>query len=241
MQKPIDYHQEVCGQTVDWFIMDSPDRAQFDKEGEVIRYRFNQDGFRMDFEMEDAAQGCDLYIGDSTTLAFGLNQEDGWAYKHNTKDQFVNLSQASCGLDTITRILGYWVPKLNPENVYLLEPAPNRQEFIREDGVGWSSGIWHQIIVQKMGGHEITDESYFREKLFLEHVSTEPQIAVQKQKNLDAIQWICRDTNLHYADHSPFEWYGESRDGYHPGPEQHDKILDRFVRVKISSPLPSNW
>ena len=245
MQKPIDFHDGVRGQTLKWFVMDTPDRAHFDKEGELIEYRFNQDGFRMDIEMDEVEKGCDIYIGDSTTLAFGQNVEDGWAYKHfvqtEQKNQFVNLSQASCGLDTITRLLGYWVPILEPENVWLLEPAPNRQEFLDNNGVGWSSGVWHQIVVQKMGGHEITDESYFKEKLFLEHISLDPQVAVQKAKNLDAIQWICRDTNLHYADHSPFEWYGGSRDGYHPGADQHDKILERFVRVEVSSPLPSTW
>lgn len=218
--------------------MDTEDRAKFEAD---IEYRFNDHCFRMDIDMEEVEEGCDIYIGDSTTLSFGCHQEDGWAYKHNNKEQFVNLSQASCGLDTVTRLLGYWVPKLKPENVYLLEPAPNRQEFMREDGVGWSSGLWHRIVVQKMGGHEINDESYFKEKLFLEHVSLEPQVHVQRQKNLDAIQWICKDTNLYYADHSPIEWYGESRDGFHPGPEQHDKILDRFIRVKETSPLPSFW
>ena len=81
----------------------------------------------------------------------------------------------------------------------------------------------------------------FKEKLFLDLVSLEPQVAAQKQKNLDAIQWICRDTKLHYADHSPMEWYGGSRDGFHPGADQHDKILERFVRVKKSPPLPSFW
>ena len=127
--------------------------------------------------------------------------------------------------------------------MYILEPAPNRQEFLDADGVGWSSGVWHQIAVLKMTGHEITDESYFKEKLFFEHVSLNPQVAVQKAKNLDAIQWICRDTNLHYAEHSHLQitTYNGSRDGYHPGADQHDKILERFIGVEIPSPLPSIW
>ena len=95
MQKPIDFHDGVRGQTVKWFVMDTPDRAQFDQEGESIEYRFNQDGFRMDIEMDEVEKGCDIYIGDSTTLAFGQNIEDGWAYKHfvqtEQKNQFVNL------------------------------------------------------------------------------------------------------------------------------------------------------
>ena len=115
MQKPIESHHKVRGETHKWFIIDTPDRANYDAD---IEYRFNTDGFRMDIEMSEVKEGCDIYIGDSTTVSFGRNQEDGWAYKHNTKDQFVNLAQAGCGLDTITRILGYWVPRLNPENVY---------------------------------------------------------------------------------------------------------------------------
>ena len=75
MQKPIDFHDGVRGQTLKWFVMDTPDRAHFDKEGELIEYRFNQDGFRMDIEMDEVEKGCDIYIGDSTTLAFGQDPD----------------------------------------------------------------------------------------------------------------------------------------------------------------------
>jgi hypothetical protein len=236
---PLNWHNDVRGQSLKYFVTDSEDRVM--PESEEIVYNFNSDGLRMDIEMDDVEQGCDIYIGDSSTFALGVNQEDGWAYKHNTKDQFVNMGQVGSGLDTVTRYLGYWVPILKPENVFLLEPAPNRQEFLDKDGIGESSAIWHQVAVQRMGGHEITDESRFKEKVFLERVALEPQIRITKERNLAAIQWICRDTNLLYSDHSPFEWYGGARDGFHPGAEQHDKILDRFVRVKIPSPLPSDW
>jgi hypothetical protein len=240
MQKAIDYHYEVRGKTLKWFSVDNPKRAQYEAP---IEYRFNSHGFRMDIEMWEIEEGCDIYIGDSTTLAFGLNPEEGWAYKHNTKEQFVNLSQAGAGMDTVTRLLGYWVPILKPENVYIQETAPNRQEFLNADGVGWSSAYWYQVSIQKFGDREITDESYFKEKLFIDLVSQEQQVNVQRQKNLDAIQWICRDTKIHFADLFPTnsEFIGASRDGFHPGAKQQDKILDRFIGVKKSSPLPSFW
>lgn len=238
MQQPIDWHFDARGQKLKYFSIDSEKLARYEAD---IDYNINKAGFRMDIEMDDVEQGCDIYIGDSTTFALGVRQEEGWAYNHNTKDQFVNLSQVGGSLCTVTRMLGYWVPKLNPENVFLLDPAPNRQEFLREDGVAWNSAVWHQMAYQRMGGHEITEETHFKEKLFLEYVSLEPQIKATRLRNLAAIQWICRDTNLEYADHPPWDWMGGSRDGYHAGTEAQEKILDWFVGVKVSPPLPSIW
>lgn len=230
-----------AGQNLKWFSIDNEFRFNQNKPSgwnkDSIEYRFNGHGFRMDIEMYDIKGGSNIYIGDSTTMGFGCNLEDTWAFKHHQKNNvnntgdYVNLGCTAGTLDTVYRILKFWIPIIEPKNIFLLEPAPYRQEFIRPDGVSETIAIWETIEIQQMSGHEITDTVSFKDKLFKDYVSSPLQVETNKNKNMDAILKVCENSNLTYVDHPPFteEYFGEARDTHHAGPQQNDKILEYFV------------
>lgn len=250
IEYPVDIQYECRGKTLNWFSLDNEFRFNLnqpkDWSKDSIEYRFNNHGFRMDVEMEKISEGSNIYIGDSTTMGFGCNLEDSWAYKHHNKfhsGTFVNLSCTAGSLDTIYRLLSYWIPKIKPSNIFILEPSPNRQEFIRNDGVAITSAVWDTVEIQEIGGHEITEDVLFKDKLFKDYVSSDLQLSINKSKNLDALSKICEEYKTVFCPCPPNkrEYFGEARDTFHAGPKQHEKILDWFIGVEKSSPLPSFW
>lgn len=227
---PVDIQYEYRGKNVKWFSMDDESFAKYARE---IEYRFNSHGFRMDIEMVDVKKNQPLYIGDSTTMGFGVNIEDTWAYKHFNKyggEQFVNLAVTSGSIDTTSRILDYWVPVLEPSKIFFLQNAGNRQEFIGQDGLATVIGVWKSIDIQQQYGYTIDDEALFLSKIFDRYVSPEINILVNFNKNMNAIKWITKNIKFHFCKHSPWDkrYFGGSRDGFHSGPEQHDKLLQWF-------------
>jgi hypothetical protein len=249
LNRPIDAQWDLRGTTQKWFHSDL--EWWFDKNQpagwtkDSIEYRFNSEGFRMDRDLSSVSTGCDLYIGDSHTLGLGVNYEDTWAYKHHKRygeNVYVNMGVSGGCLDTVTRLLGTWVSALNPSNIYLLDPAPYRSEFILTDEI-FVSGSWTTLAARRLAGVEKTDEIVFQDKLFKEYVSGDVHQHANRAKNLEAIQNICKNCNLFYSPHFPIndEYLKQARDGFHAGPDQHDKILDWFIGVVESAPLPSFW
>jgi len=249
LKRPIDAQWDMRGTSQKWFHSDL--EWWFDKnqpEGwtkDCIEYRFNAEGFRNDFDFSDIQYGCDLYVGDSHTFGLGVNLEDTWAYKHHHihgQGHFVNLGVSGGCLDTVTRLLAAWLPEIQPTNIYLLEPAPYRSEFILADEI-FVSGSWTTLAARRLAKAKLTDEMRFQDKLFTDYVSGDDNQHVIRAKNIDAIQTICSDYNLHFAEHFPItdEYLKGGRDGFHAGPEQHDKILHWFIGVEKSTPLPSFW
>ena len=255
LNRPIDAHWDVRGTTQDWFHCDL--EWWFDKNKpdgwtkESIKYTFNVEGFRNELDLTEFypyghVPGCDLYIGDSHTFGIGVNAEDTWAYKHHRKyggeNDYVNMGVSGGSLDTVTRLLGAWIPLLRPSNIYLLEPAPNRSEFILEDEI-FVSANWTTLASRRLAKATLTDEMRFQDKLFTDYVSGDDHQRASRARNLSAIQHICKDYNLIFAEHFPMtdEYLGQARDCMHAGPDQHTKILDWFVGVKETSPLPSFW
>lgn len=249
LEFPVDIQYEYRGKKTKWFSFDNEEWFENHKplgwDKDSIEYRFNDHAFRMDVEMKDVPHGSDIYIGDSTTMGFGVNLEDTWAFKHhkmnNNSDTFVNLGVAAGCLDTIYRLLNYWLPKIKPSNIFILDPAPFRQEFIMHNGIARVSAIWDTLEIRNAVGHTITDEMIFNDKLFKDYVSVESQCDNNRSKNLHAISKICEGYNTVFAEHPPHgdEYFGGARDKIHSGPEQQDKILDWFVGIEKSAPLPS--
>lgn len=251
LNRPIDAQWDMRGTSQQWFHSDL--EWWFDKNKpagwtkDCIEYRFNAEGFRMDCDLAElpVAGSGDLYIGDSHTFGLGVNLEDTWAFKHHHlygQGQFINLGVSGGCLDTVTRLLAAWLPEIEPRNIYLLEPAPYRSEFLLEDEI-YVSGSWTTLAARRMAKAKIDDEMRFQDKLFKDYVSGDTQQRVNRAKNIEAIQNICGDYNLHFAEHFPItdDYLKQGRDGFHAGPKQHDLILDWFVGVEKSSPLPSFW
>ena len=247
LSRPIDAQWDLRGTNQQWFHSDL--EWWFDKnqpEGwtkDCIEYRFNAEGFRMNCDLSQCKSGADLYIGDSHTFGLGVNLEDTWTYKHHQihgHGEFINLGVSGGCLDTVTRLLAAWLPELEPSRVFILEPAPYRSEFLLENEI-FVSGSWTTLAARRLAGAKKTDELVFQDKLFTDYVSPEAQQQVNRAKNIAAIRHLCEDYNLSYASHFPItdEYLKQGRDGFHAGPDQHDLILDWFVGVEESSPLPS--
>lgn len=251
LNRPIDAQWDMRGTSQKWFHSDL--EWWFDKNKpdgwtkDCIEYRFNEEGFRMDCDLAELpiAGGCDLYIGDSHTFGIGVNLEDTWAYKHHQihgHGEFVNLGVSGGCLDTVTRLLGAWLPELEPHRVFILEPAPYRSEFLLKDEV-FVSASWTTIAARRLAKEKITDEMRFQDKLFKEYVSGDTHQQVNRAKNIAAIRYLCKDYNLNFCRHFPItdEYLKGARDGFHAGPDQHDLILDWFVRIVEPTPLPAFW
>lgn len=226
-QYPVDFQYECRGKTLDWFNMDNSNFSKYEAD---IQYRFNDNGFRMDIDMDDVRPSQPLYIGDSTTMGFGTNIEDTWSYKHHKKyhpeSQYVNLAVSSGSLETTSRLLDYWLPILKPSKVYLLENAGNRQEFFNHDGIATVIGVWRSRAVTEKHNKN-TKEDILLAELFDRFVSPKENLLANKQRSLNAIHWVCRNVNFNYFNHFPQTktYIGGSRDGFHSSPEQHNEIL----------------
>jgi hypothetical protein len=208
------------------FIIDTIERSKFEYD---VEYRFNKEGFRMDEDLSEIVEPCVVYLGDSTTMGYAINLEDTWAYKHHQRYhaelKYVNLGNATCGVETCHRLASYWLPKLNVKNVYFLQPASNRQEFMNDDAA-YMSAVWSTKAVKRMGGKtEFSDLENFEDKLFLDYVSNVRHQKWLTIRVMDALRHILAPYEHKICHQAPAEMFGKARDGMHASPEQQDEIL----------------
>ena len=265
-RKPTKLQHDYAGTTSPWFMLDNEEFFNQNRENLVqmgfketdIEYRFNSDGFRMDMEMSDVPEGSDIYFGDSTTMGYGANLEDTWAYKHNEMrgGPFVNLANAAGSIETIYRLADYWIPIIKPKSVYVLEPPFRRVEFIDHFEDAWVSGVWtynkertdvekmHEDIASNNPEHQRDlARQNFENYLFETYISSDTNNQVVRKRARQAMNYVCAENNvsLNWLDPLPFteEYYFKARDLIHSNDEQHDKILDRFIGVVTPTPLPT--
>lgn len=97
-----------------------------------ITYRYNSHGFRCD-EFDD--RPCALALGCSFTEGTGLPIEMTWpTYLSELLDIHVwNLGSGGGTIDTVFRMLEYYIDKLHPRMIFILIPPQDRLEYCSID------------------------------------------------------------------------------------------------------------
>jgi hypothetical protein len=181
-----------------------------------ITYKFNQQGFRTDeFDTELSAG---LAIGCSFTQGTGVLQEFTWPEILSRKLNFPiwNLGVAGCSMDTVFRLLEYWLPVLTPKFVFLACPPRYRLEVIDYDGgfSNFSPGRPDHLIYKQW-------------------IINDANIKLNFRKNLLAITALCNQYNvplLSLTADQDFEHDHSARDLAHPGPESYEKFADKMIQ-----------
>lgn len=248
--KPYHYCQSFAGTESEWWPTDTEERFQdlmqdpkhrayFTMHGldqpKSITYRFNQHGFRdhsthTEFSPQDnnlVALGC------SFTMGIGLPWHSIWpTLVGQALDLRVcNFGWGGASSDQCFRFGEYWIPKLQPRLVVLLNPPRSRLEIIVDELTQETETF------MPMDTHK---DLFVRKWL-----SIDANQRLNNRKNRLAIQAVCNSVGVPFLHYEADEWMsrsretaGYARDYFHAGPEGHkfftDRILDDWNQTKKS-------
>lgn len=244
--EPINYQFAERNKTLNWFHKDTEELAQRLGTTEHVEYRFNDWGFRMDLDMHEVPEGCDIYLGDSNLLGGGINLEDTWAWKMHheylkNEKPFVSLASMGASDDTYYRLLAYWIPKLKPARVFVYNGQGYRMENVSHSNGIVGYGPWNYSNLVAGARQELPDS--FEKQLFLQLITCPLDRKIREQRNRDATVHLCSKlgVELHYVLAPELialkdrgiskEWYGEARDTIHAGVNQQIKHLNNFISL----------
>jgi hypothetical protein len=168
-----------------------PDRYQLLKsygwlDPDVITYKYNRYGFRCD-EFDDRPAG--IALGCSHTEGVGVREQDVWSsvLSKLLGVHVWNFGVGGSSLDTVFRLLDYWLPKLTPKFVAICIPVVARMEvFGGKDINGQDKPI-------NLGHWPSTVERY--NPFYREWTVSDANMIMLKRKNLLAIQQLCNKAN----------------------------------------------
>lgn len=189
-----------------------------------IAYNYNSEGFR------DTEFDCEIpsfiALGCSYTEGVGLYNEQTWVRQ---LDKLLgvkvwNLGVGASSLDTSFRILEYWINNLNVIGVFCQVPPKNRFEIFAHKE--WHSfGPWTERGIPKWLGVE-----YYKIRMAFEENSL-----VNRQKNLLAMDQICKNHNVNfiYDCDATMNLLGQdhkARDLQHAGADAQKKLAENFYK-----------
>ena len=159
-----------------------------------------------------------LFLGCSHTFGIGLPIEDVWVshVSKNFETPAYNVGVPGNGTDTAFRILLALSKKIKLKNVFLLMPDPGRMEFYNQNIKTFDIITpWNNETLLKYFSHPI-------------------QLYIHQEKNLLAMENICRNNNasftsLSVADLADMSLDSNARDLSHFGTTSHLKIAERFM------------
>ena len=212
-------HKHVAGQTLDYYPSDTKNFETFKKD---IKYRFNNQGFRADHDIDEnrgvaVDQPINAFIGCSNTMGIGVNLEETWCHHVNQRigGVMINLGQAGGAAETCYRIVRHWLPIIRPKRLYMLSPPSVRREF------------WMPETQQP----EIAGPRTSMPKILM----ADPEIDINRHRVLDAIRYhaTINHVEFHYMHFRKIhdemgEFMDFARDGMHPGPITHQHIAEQF-------------
>jgi hypothetical protein len=205
----------------DWVsnLKNPQSRDKLDKNGWLthpgFEYRYNRFGFRGD---DFAGQPEGLAFGCSHTWGTGLPEQDVWVSQFSKISNATvwNLGVGGAAMDTVYRLVSFWVRHIRPEFVLLFTPPSYRYE-ITEDNETW--------IIKNV--HICSDD--FSKHYFLNHKNS----AVNYEKNLDAISAICDSVNAQLyvlsSDRNDLPTDQAARDACHSGPMAMATLAEKFA------------
>lgn len=140
MKLAVDYsaYPHYANQTLEWLDNDSQERFKplsknklFKELGwnkRPVSYKFNAQGFRSD---EFTANDSIVFLGCSHAFGFALPYQNTAAkiVADSLNLACYNLSKPAGSFDTCFRFASYWLEKLRPKLVVIIEPEKERMEF----------------------------------------------------------------------------------------------------------------
>ena len=111
-----------------------PEKFKYWKD-RSITYKYNNLGFRSDFDFKPGMQG-DLYLGCSFTEGVGLPNDRTWVsfLSKQLGTPAFNLGTGGWGIETCFRyLIAAYIFGLKFKNVFVLAPPPNRYEQLIDD------------------------------------------------------------------------------------------------------------
>lgn len=184
-----------------------------------IDYSYNNHGFRSD-PFDDRPAG--LALGCSFTEGVGLHVHQTWPALVSKKLNLHlwNLGVGGASLDTVFRLLDFYIDKFNPQTVFVLIPPSARFEYADK------IGIFSVMNSRCDGSHGAFFKEWFGQPWNIE---------INKRKNLLAIQQLCQSKNIPLIVQDSqqnfcLETQDLARDLLHPGVNQQNLLADRFCR-----------
>ena len=237
------------GKTYDWYPPDTKKKFEENKSGyckrfpwdeDSITYRVNSHGFRGD-DLHPIKSDSFIALGCSCTFGVGVREEQSWpsVLSESLDMHGYNLGAPACGVETMFRLLKYWLPILKSKHVFLLTNPGVRREFFDMDLTPHS---YYTISAWSTGGHYVSRDVH----RFL----NEREADISKSRALYAIKGLCDSHNVSLdmletsveevidgltrplrTWEEPFISTGQSnlgRDLLHPGPIYHSLVAKEF-------------
>jgi hypothetical protein len=209
------------GQTVYWSGSDNLERYQTNCKSSTkkqlldqlgftdtnITYKYNSYGFR-DEEFDHRL--CGLAFGCSHTQGVGLPVNSTWTrILSDLSGTWVwNFGVAGSSLDTVFRLLDFWLPYFNPEFVVVCVPGSSRVEVFDHNNP--------ETLLAGSHDHEDRLKNFY--KLW---ASSDNNIDIARRKNLLAIEKLCNDRNIQLITNDSqqlCDCAANARDLLHAGP-----------------------
>jgi hypothetical protein len=190
-----------------------------------ITYKFNKQGFRsIEFDTDISAG---MALGCSFTQGVGVLQEHSWPSIVSKKIQYPiwNLGIGAGSMDTVFRLLDYWLPILKPKFVLVACPSKYRIEICNSDGT-----FNNFLPAHTPHGEQLA--------LYKEWIMHEANSDLNFKKNLLAIASLCNQHSIPLHELSvdkDFISDHKARDLIHPGAQSHcdfaDKMIQKLERI----------
>lgn len=209
-------------------------------EGVDITYDMNEYGFRSPPFSE--SNNNIVVLGCSHTVGVGLPLEKTWAYlvSEALGMNLCNLAVIGGSNDTCYRLGSYWIPILKPKIVIHKVVSEYRFEM-KVTPLESDFQYWHSFLP----AHDNTKTEHINfGDFYSQWVSSEDNLNINRQKNIDAIEMVSSRVGSKFYDipegaPSKFGQQGMenlARDLMHPGAEQNkyfsEKILEEIEHGK---------
>lgn len=239
--KPLHHGLPFANQKLEWWSPDTESRFNelmavpeyseyFTQRGwhqpGAITYEFNSEGFRSpEF---DSDQPTVMVLGCSYTMGIGLPVQDTWPtmLASTLQMKLANFGWGGASGDYCYRMAEYWIPKLNPQLVVLLNPPESRME-ITVDSQGRTDEVSAVIVEQSQWSQDRWIQQWY---------ANEENLQRHQRKNHAAIAGLARSNNVSFLGYTAHDWMarsreelGYARDRYHAGRPGHEKLVEQII------------
>lgn len=245
---PYQYNIKYAGQTTKFsgsdteelFIKNNKSKSTYDllkkfgwDQPDVISYTYNQHGFRCE---EFDSRPCGIALGCSFTEGTALPIDQTWP-SILTKMSGIhvwNLGAGGASIDTTFRILDFYLPRLKPRFVCLLQPPNSRYEYC-DINTGYPI-----ISPSDLGKHKEFSMEWLTQSRNGEYNMRKTLLAMEHLCQNYVVPLIVEDSQFN-LDQSSSAIYNVGRDLMHPGTiYQQDVAKKMWNRIKIYDYLFTN-
>jgi hypothetical protein len=182
-----------------------------------ITYKFNDQGFRSD-EFDDTGDSI-VFLGCSHTVGIGMSWDNTFSkiVSDTLKLKCFNLGRGGGSMDSCFRFAYYWLEKLKPKIVVILNPSRYRKELIKTDSICYLS----------------PNRSNKYEEFYRDWLLEEQNVNMSKEKNSLAIEFLANKISSKFISLEFNNDDGKARDLSHGGLKWHNSIAKTILeRIK---------